>query len=174
MKLSTLAVAIITATFTAIIATDDAEARRIKTSHKISGQQDTQKESATDVFSGDDRITFTPDSIAAWGEISGNIHFYGFDKNANSNIESFFITNGNSTTLMAVGFDIVYFDMKGRQLHRRHIELKCDVAPGETMHHDIKSWDTQKSFYFHQSAKPHKQSTPFDVRIELKVASLGL
>lgn len=171
---STFAIAIISATLTVVMTTTDVEARKIRTSHKISGQQASQKEPVTDIFSGADRITFTPDSVAAWNEISGNVRFYGFDKNANSSIESFFITNSNSTTLRAVGFDIIYFDMKGRQLHRRHIELKCDVAPGETMRHDIKSWDTQKSFYFHQSAKPRRQSTPFDVRIELKAVSLGL
>lgn len=170
-----IAIATIIATaLTLFVGANNAEARKIKTNHKIPQQTSKQKDADTDIFSSIGTTKFTADSIAVWDEISKKIRFYGFDKTTNSNLESFFITNGNSTTLRAVGFDIIYFDMKGRQLHRRYVDLKCNVAPGETMRHDIKSWDTQKSFYFHQSAKPRRQSTPFDVKIELKVASLDL
>lgn len=151
---------------------DDAEARKIRSSHKISSHASTSGE-ASDVFTETEGVVFTPDSIDEWLRISEKIRFYGFDKNAGSGIESFFISNSSDSTLKAIGIDILYFDMKGRQLHRRRLDIKCDVAPGETMRHDIKSWDTQKSFYYHRSAKPRRQSTPFDVKIELKKVCLG-
>lgn len=166
--------ALVVATLATFVVTNNAEARKIKTSHKITKQSSAQKETGTEIFNDDGMTKFTADSIAVWDEISKKIRFYGFDKTTNSNVESFFITNSNGSTLRAVGVDIVYFDMKGRQLHRRYVDLKCNVAPSETMRHDIKSWDTQKSFYFHKSAKPRRQSTPFDVKIELKAASFDL
>lgn len=163
--------AIVPAIIAAALCFGNAEARKIRTRHKIEKKKTVSAESSDPATNSGVTITVTPDSVALWGEAERKVRFYGFDKTVASNMESFFITNGLDTPIDAVGFDIVYLDMKGRQLHRRHVDLKCNVAPGETMRHDIKSWDTQKSFYFHQSAKPRRQATPFDVRIELKSVS---
>jgi len=170
MKKSLMIGAALLAAMAAVVSVPDAGARKIRTSHKIQRESGKSEVAVNDIFRNDSLRVITPDS-ACWDVIKDKVRFYGFDKTANSNTESFFISNGTDSTLVAVGFDIVYTDMKKRQLHRRHIELKCDVAPGETMRHDIKSWDTQKSFYFHQSAKPRRQATPFDVRIILQAAA---
>ncbi|MDE6785936.1 MAG: hypothetical protein K2J46_02710, partial [Muribaculaceae bacterium] len=63
--------------------------------------------------------------------------------------------------------EITYFDMQGRQLHKRTVPLSVNVPPHETIRTDIKSWDTQKSFYYHKSAKPKRQATPFNVKLRL-------
>lgn len=112
------------------------------------------------------------DTSLNWKNIEKKIKFYGFDKTASATAESFFIVNDLDSILNGVEVEITYFDMKGRQLHRRICEVECMVAPHETMRIDIKSWDTQKSFYYHRSAKPKRQATPFEVNIKLLKAEL--
>ncbi|MDE6342806.1 MAG: hypothetical protein K2K93_10850, partial [Muribaculaceae bacterium] len=102
-----------------------------------------------------------------WRDMEKAIRFYGFDKTATSGVESFFIINGLDSTLMKIGVDILYLDMKGRELHRRECLIDCTVPARETRRVDVKTWDTQRSFYYHKSARPKRQATPFDVKIEL-------
>ena len=160
---------LLTVAAAACLITPDTDARRIKTSHKI---QKTSVRNHDGKADDSGAIILTEDSTAVWDGIKRRIRFYGFDKTAGSPVESLFITNGLDSILRGVEIDITYLDMQGRQLHRQSIELDCTVAPGETMRSDFKTWDTQKSFYFHQSAPPRRQSTPFDVRIELRSVSL--
>lgn len=92
----------------------------------------------------------------------------GFDKRAESRQESFFITNTTDRTLVGIDFTLTYMTMDGRQLHRRIVELDCDIPAGETRKFDIKSFDTQKSFYYHKSQAPgRRQATPFKVSIQI-------
>ena len=118
-------------------------------------------------------VTFIADTTQAWQKRSKAIRFYGFDKTVGSSTESFFIINGTDSVLTRIGICITYLDMQGRQLHSRDISLDCDIPAGETRRQDIKSWDIQKSFYFHQSVKPKRQATPFDVKIDLTYMSLS-
>lgn len=112
------------------------------------------------------------DSTCNFNEIRVKIRFYGFDKTVTSQKESFFISNGLDKTLTGVEVEITYFDMKKRQLHQRLVPVECEIPPGETRRVDVKSWDSQKAFYFHQSAAPRRQATPFDVRLRLKSVTL--
>lgn len=112
------------------------------------------------------------DSTCNFDEIRGKVRFYGFDKTLTSQKESFFISNGLDKTLTALEVEITYFDMKKRQLHQRLVPVECEIPPGETRRVDVKSWDAQKAFYFHQSAAPRRQATPFDVRLRLKSITL--
>lgn len=113
------------------------------------------------------------DSVDFCNLIQPAIRFYGFDKTVGSSMESFFISNGLDDAISELEIDITYTDMKGRQLHRRSVKLDCSIPPKETMRTDIKSWDTQKSFYFHQSVKPKRQATPFAVKIDLLSVTLS-
>ena len=112
------------------------------------------------------------DSTFNFDEIREKIRFYGFDKTVTSQKESFFISNRLDRQAAAFEIEITYFDMQHRQLHQRLVQVECEIPPGETRRVDVKSWDTQKAFYFHQSAAPRRQATPFDVRLRLKSLSL--
>ena len=155
----------------AIMCVTSAEARKIRTkntaprisSKELKGERSDAKDSIISIYS--DSITFIT-------KIKPEIRFYGFDKTVTSNIESFFISNGLDKPIHEMEVNISYTDMKGRQLHRRNISIECCLAPGDTKRYDIKSWDTQKSFYFYQSVKPRRQATPFSVKIELQSVTL--
>ena len=150
--------------------THDAEARKIKTKHsvaKLSARQlEEERNSRLPV------ISISTDSATFVNRIQPYIRFYGFDKTVTSGLESFFILNGLDSTIYGMEIRITYTDMKGRQLHRRDVKIECEIPPHETIRTDIKSWDAQKSFYFHRSAKPRRQATPFDIHIELLSANL--
>lgn len=143
-----------------------AEARKIKTKHSIpKGASELSDEDAK--REGLNVISLSSDSIDFCNRIIPGIRFYGFDKTVGSSIESFFIVNGLDSPLAGMEIEITYVDMKGRQLHKRSVTVDCDIPAGETKRVDTKSWDTQKSFYFHQSVKPKRQATPFDIRLRL-------
>ncbi len=139
------------------------EARKIKTKHTIPKQS----VKTIQAESSDSIISLSTDSLAFVEKIRPAIRFYGFDKTVTSNMESFFISNSLDDEITAMEIQITYFDMQGRQLHKRTVPLKVNVPPHETIRTDTKSWDTQKSFYFHQSVKPKRQATPFTVKIDL-------
>lgn len=143
------------------------QARKIKTRHSI--PKETRSSSAIDTaaVSGIVTISIVSDSIAFCDTVRPAVRFYGFDKTITSTQESFFISNGLDKAIKSLEILITYSDMKGRQLHKRTVSLDCDIPSGETKRTDIKSWDTQKSFYYHKSLKPKRQSTPFDVHLDI-------
>lgn len=156
----------IAAVMAASLMSFSAEARKIKTKHsvpKISAKQLEAERSAEETTA----VSILSDSVAFCDRIAPAIRFYGFDKTVGSAIESFFISNGLDTPICGMEIEITYTDMKGRQLHKRSVAVNCDLPPGETKRVDIRSWDTQKSFYFHKSVKPKRQATPFDTSIRL-------
>lgn len=155
------------AVFTYPIAT---YARKIKTSHPIRNIK--PNAIGIDNLHTDSIISAESDSILFFKKIQPKIRFYGFDKTVGSSIESFFISNNLDSDVERMEVSITYYDMKGRQLHKRATGIDCIIPAGETMRTDIKSWDTQKSFYFYQSVMPKRQSTPFDVKIELLSVTL--
>ena len=161
--LCAIAAFISTLTFTA-------EARKIRTKHTI--QKTTEKQTMAATAEPPRIISMESDSIAFCDSIRPAIRFYGFDKTVTSNVESFFISNGLDTPARGLELRITYTDMKGRQLHKRSVKLDCGIPAGETMRTDIKTWDTQKSFYYHKSVKPKRQATPFDVKVELLSVTL--
>lgn len=141
-------------------------ARKIKTKHSIPKKSEKIIE-AEAIALADSVVSISSDSITFTEKIRPAIRFYGFDKTIGSNFESFFISNALDKDITGIEIAITYLDMKGRQLHKRNVRLECHIPPQETMRTDIKSWDTQKSFYFHQSVKPKRQATPFNVKIDL-------
>ncbi|MDE6548360.1 MAG: hypothetical protein K2L22_05125, partial [Muribaculaceae bacterium] len=162
-------------TFLLILTTSNilpsASARKIKTKHSI--PKTTEKVSkAKTSESSDSIISLSSDSITFTETILPAIRFYGFDKTISSNLESFFISNALDSEIQGMEVEITYLDMKGRQLHKRNVSIDTQIPPHETVRTDIKSWDTQKSFYFHQSAKPRRQATPFDGKLRLLALSV--
>lgn len=143
------------------------QARKIRTKHAIPKNYE-KIAKANDSEITDSIISLASDSLTFVEKILPAIRFYGFDKTVGSSMESFFISNGLDSQISDIEITITYFDMKGRQLHKRNAALNCEIPPHETMRTDIKSWDTQKSFYFFQSAKPKRQATPFSVKIDLR------
>lgn len=98
------------------------------------------------------------------GDYADKIIFSGFDKKLNSSSESFFITNNTDRVLTEVEVSIEYLTPDGRQLHKSFHEVKCDIPAGETRKIDIKSWDSQHSFYYVKSAPSRGTGSPFIVR----------
>lgn len=97
----------------------------------------------------------------------------GFDKRAEAVVESFFVTNTTDRRLVGMDFTLTYYTLDNRMLHSRHVEIDCDIPAGETRKFDIKSFDRQKSFYYHKSQAPaRRQATPF--RISLQIGCLHL
>ncbi|MDE7409630.1 MAG: hypothetical protein K2N09_06370 [Muribaculaceae bacterium] len=147
-----------------------AEGRKIRTKHSI--PKKTEKDIAAVNAGQHPSISIDSDSIAFCDSIRPAIRFYGFDKTAGSNAESFFIANSLNEALNGLEIQITYTDMKGRQLHKRAVSIDTTIPSGETLRTDIRSWDTQKSFYYYKSARPKRQSTPFDVKIDLLSVTL--
>ncbi|MDE6018743.1 MAG: hypothetical protein K2G85_08020 [Muribaculaceae bacterium] len=145
------------------------EARKIKTKHSISRDVD----KAQTLSAKDEGVEIvTADSTGFEENVKPAIRFSGFDKTAGSSYESFFISNDLDRDVAGMEVIITYYDMKDRQLHKRTVPIDRFLEAGETMRVDIKTWDTQKSFYYHRSAKPKRQATPFTVKIELSSLTL--
>lgn len=92
------------------------------------------------------------------------VSFVGFDKELNSNWESFMIVNPTEYELTGFEIKVEYLDMKGRMFHGRIIKETCDIPPGETRRIDIKTWDTQHTYYYYLGNEPKKVATPFKVK----------
>ena len=92
----------------------------------------------------------------------------GFDKRTESTVESFFVTNTTDRRLTGLDFTLTYLTVDGKQLHSRHVEIESDIPPGETRKYDIRSFDRQKSFYYHKSQAPvRRKATPFSILIQM-------
>ena len=113
-----------------------------------------------------DEVTIIPEGKDSL-EWSRKIVFSGYDKQAASSEESFFVSNNSDCYLKQLRLRITYLDLKGRMLHQRDETVKIDLPPGETRKVDIKSFDRQRSFYHILSNRPSKRATPFDTRIEI-------
>lgn len=156
----------------AFIATFPAEARKVR--YKFSEKKSAKAKTGNEEAAGPDDSEMTAGSfmVASQCEDCNNgyrldqVVFAGFDKNRNSSVESFFITNNTDRTLTGVTLYIEYLTPEGRQLHKKFLKLDCRIPAGETRKADIKSWDTQRSFYYIKSNPGRNGGTPFDVRFD--------
>lgn len=89
--------------------------------------------------------------------------FAGYDKEINSNKESFILINKSDREIKGYKVRIDYLDMQGRMLHSRIVEKSCEVPPNESRRFDIKSWDGQHTYYYYLGNEPKKVATPFQV-----------
>lgn len=104
--------------------------------------------------------------------ISQYIKFYGFDKNANSVKESFYICNESESYIGEINLSIIYRDLNGRMLHCREERVITDIPPHETRMIIIPALDRQRNLYYHKSKPPRKGGMPFKVEIYLKSVSI--
>lgn len=95
------------------------------------------------------------------------IKFRGFDKNASSARETFYVINESDIDILAISLVIQYLDMSGRMLHRREETIPVNIPAGETRMVTLRSIDTQRSLYYHKSKPPRKGGMPFEVAIYL-------
>lgn len=93
----------------------------------------------------------------------------GYDKPLRSSRESFFVVNTAGDSIDAFVVTITYFDTQGRMLHRRTQHINTLVPAGETRQISIRSWDTQKAFYYLRSSSSARaqQATPYDVDLSV-------
>lgn len=106
------------------------------------------------------------DSVAM-AVVADSIRFAGFEKNASSTVESFFVTNNSNVAIRRMSVRITYRDLEGRMLHRREEDLDVELPQAETRRVSLKSFDTQKNLYYYRSNPPRKGGMPFTVDIEL-------
>lgn len=111
-------------------------------------------------------LTEDQDSLKL-AELTHDIVLSGFDKTLTSTKETFFVTNGTPHDIHRMVIEIIYTDTEGRQLHKRNVTVKAAVPAGETRMLDIKTFDTQKSFYYRDSTPPRRRGTPFDIRMRI-------
>lgn len=99
----------------------------------------------------------------------------GYDKPLRATKESIFITNQSQSAISAINITIDYLDKYGRMLHQRTVTLPVDIPAGETRKADFASWDSQRTFYFHQSppARTHTRCYPYSVKCRLNYIVLA-
>lgn len=95
----------------------------------------------------------------------GAVRFCGYEKTLRANKETIFIENTTDSTISSITFTIEYLDIYKRQIHSRTVRQKTSIPPRETRRYDIRSWDTQKTYYYTNGDQPHKSATPYDIRI---------
>lgn len=129
--------------------------KKAKPAEELPGREITLADSLS--LKGDPEVTTLLTQLLECG-------FAGYDKEPNSNNESFILINKSERPIIGYKVRIDYMDMKGRMLHSRTIEEACLVPPGETRRFDIKSWDTQRTYYYYLGNAPKRVATPFQVK----------
>lgn len=103
----------------------------------------------------------------------GNVTASGYDKPLRANREAMFLTNHTGVTLTGVELEIVYLDIKDRELHRRRLWVKCMLPHGATRRVDFTSWDTQHTFFYVRGVAPRRDRTaPYDVDVRAVRATI--
>ena len=114
------------------------------------------------------RIRTYPHHLTEFDRVNDNLTFIAYDKKASSDKETFFIDNGSDVALSFLEVEISYFNLQGKAIHKRTVELNQLIPAHETRKADIPSWDRQKSFHYVNSVPSAKgNSTPYTVRFRL-------
>ena len=101
-----------------------------------------------------------------------SVEVRGFDKPLYSVKETFLVTNKLSRKIVSLKLTINYIDIADRVFNSRTVTVDCNIPSGATRQLTIKSFDTQKSYYYIRSRRPRAQSTPFQVAITVDSATL--
>ncbi|MDE6359927.1 MAG: FxLYD domain-containing protein [Muribaculaceae bacterium] len=96
---------------------------------------------------------------------TGAVRFCGYEKTIRASKETLFIENKTDSAISSISLTIEYIDNTGRQIHRRSLRQTTDIPPHQTRRYDIRSWDTQKTYYYKNGEQPRKSATPYDIRI---------
>lgn len=95
------------------------------------------------------------------------VRFCGYEKKQSATKETLFIENLTDSAIVQVDFTIQYFDTSNREIHRRNLTQPVDLPPRRTRRLDIRSWDTQKTYYYLGGPKPRTSATPYTVAVAL-------
>lgn len=95
------------------------------------------------------------------------VQFYGYEKKQSSTKETLFIANRSDSSFSEIHFTIDYFDTSNRKIHSRSVKQNLQLSPGDTRRIDIRSWDTQRSYYYLGGAAPRKSATPYTVKVSI-------
>jgi len=101
-----------------------------------------------------------------------SVEVRGFDKPLYSVKETFLVTNKLSRRISSITLTINYIDIADRVFNSRTVTVDCGIPSGTTRQLSIKSFDTQKSYYYIRSRRPRAQSTPFQVAITVDSVTL--
>lgn len=148
-----------------LISAPFAEAKKIRSSFKIEKARKSEKKE--DLFIGKEMSV--QESMGSEGQLPDSlcllklITFAGYEKEPGSSLESFILINSSDQTVTAFKVRIDYMDMKNRMLHSRIVSEPCNVPPSESRRFDIKSWDTQHTYYYHLGNAPKRIATPYKV-----------
>lgn len=132
-----------------------------KTGYRLPTKE-TDKEKRAQKEAGTFRVSISDDTLSMYSR--RNIIFSGYEKKLQSTRESFFITNHTDRVILSVELSIEYLTPDGRQLNRKFHRIDCHIPPGETRAVDIKSWDTQRAFYYLPSEPERASGAPFIVK----------
>ena len=100
----------------------------------------------------------------------------GYEKTLRSRIETLYAANSlENDTIFSLSVEIEYLDMRGRQLHRRIVEIACEIPPGQRRQLSFTSWDRQFVMYYHLSAptRTSAQATPYDVKLTPRTVTIS-
>ena len=139
------------------------EAKKIKNSFAIEKEARTNKKKPTPSLKGRNIVLKDTTVNNDLKTSMANIGFSGYDKEINSSQESFLVTNPTLYTLTGFEIKIEYYDMKDRLLHSKIVKESCEIPPHESRRFDIKSWDTQHTYYYYLGNEPKKVATPYKV-----------
>ena len=108
------------------------------------------------------------DSIALPDSIDQSIiTLRGFSKKASDSKESFLVQNNSSHRISAIRITLRYTTLDGAMIHERNAVIPIILNPGDTQVATIKSFDSQRLFYYYAGPKPRKTATPFKVAYRL-------
>ncbi len=107
------------------------------------------------------------DTIAGADIDQGSITLRGFNKKAGDSRESFLVTNNTDHRISAIRITLRYTTLDGSMIHERKVVVPITLNPGDTQVAVIKSFDTQRLFYYYAGPRPRKAATPFKVAYRL-------
>lgn len=154
-----IAAAFVLISFT-IFCSADLEARRNRLSLKP-GKSTTSVEKPWE-----EKISADTDSIY-FTHLLDHIVLCGYDKNAGSTTERWFVQNNSDRDISALTIEITYYDRSGKQLHQRDAVISVNIPSGETRMVEVKSFDKQKNLYYYKSQPSRRGSTPYDIRMRI-------
>lgn len=119
-----------------------------------------------ELLRGDDGIHAGTDTIQS--PPGGLVILSGYDKPLSSMRESMLVTNRHTSAVTGMVIEINYLDMSGNELDQATVEINLYIPPGATRKATFKSWDSQRSYYYHLGKTPRTANvTPYDVRCRI-------
>lgn len=96
------------------------------------------------------------------------ISMHGYSKQLGDTRESFVLRNETQNYhISRVTLRLVYSLEDGHQIYRRKEVIECDLAPGASRQITIKSFDSDKRYYYFQTHPKRGAGTPYRVQYDV-------